>query len=169
MLTWSGGGLISGVRRASKGRAANPFNCRVKTVSATRRALGARIRMRMEMNVKNHNVTAMIGFPATAPVEGHFASLACLDAHGYLTEGGDYPQSLARAGFSVVVTDGRPYLGVCKKRKGLFANGVGASAEEMFGALASEGFEGKVSDTSTGKSWYLSSGRLIREDMRMCA
>ncbi|MBY3432622.1 hypothetical protein HFN89_00345 [Rhizobium laguerreae] len=117
-----------------------------------------------------HNTTARISFPASPPVEGHFVSLACLHEHGYLRDGGDYARALTKAGFEVVVGE-RPFLEVCATPRGLFADGVDRAAEEMFGALASEGFEGVVRESSTGRSWYLSGGRLIclSEGLEMCA
>lgn len=135
------------------------------------RALGTRIRMRIEMNGIRSNITARIGFPESAPVEGYFASLACLHEHGFLRDGGDYAHALTKAGFTVVMTDERPFLDVCATPRGLFADGVGDCAEEMFSALASEGFEGMVRDSGLGRSWYLSGGRsiMISDDLRMCA
>jgi hypothetical protein len=123
------------------------------------------------MNELRTNIIAKIGFPESAPVEGYFASLACLHDHGFLRDGGDYAQALTRAGFSVVVSDDRPFLDVCVNPRGFFATGVGSAAEEMFSALASEGFEGSVRDVASGRSWYLSSGRSIsvRDELRMCA
>jgi hypothetical protein len=127
--------------------------------------------MRTEMNETRFNITANISFPAAAPVEGYFASLACLHEHGFLRVGGDYAHALTKAGFTVVTTDERPFLDVDTTPRGLFANGVGLTAEKMFSALASEGFEGMVRDCALGLSWYLSGGRsfMVRDDLRMCA
>ncbi|MDW9481923.1 hypothetical protein GOB57_25060 [Sinorhizobium meliloti] len=123
------------------------------------------------MNGLRSNITARIGFPETAPVEGYYASIACLHQHGFLRDGGDYSHALSKAGFTVVMTDDGPFLDVCAVPRGFFAEGVGPSAEEMFSALASEGFEGSVTDAATRRSWYLSGGRSIpvRDDFRMCA
>jgi hypothetical protein len=123
------------------------------------------------MNAMRHDITARIGFPASAPVEGHFASLACLHEHGYLRDGGDYAHALTQAGFQVVLGGDRPFLDVCVTPRGMFVDGVKTDAEEMFAALASEGFEGVVREVSTGRSWYLSGGRSISlsGELDMCA
>lgn len=117
------------------------------------------------------NITARIGFPESAPVEGYFASIACLHEHGFLRDGGDYAHALTKAGFTVVMTEERPFLDVCAIPRGFFVDGVGQAAEDMFSALASEGFEGSVRDSASGRSWYLSGGRSIsvRDDLRMSA
>jgi hypothetical protein len=123
------------------------------------------------MNAMHPTINARIRFPVSAPVEGYFASLACLHEHGYLREGGDYAQALAKAGFAVVMDDERPFLDICACPNGLFAEGIGPSAEAMLAALASEGFEGSIRDDATGRSWYLSGGRSITvsNDLVMCA
>ena len=117
------------------------------------------------------NITARIGFPETAPVEGYFTSIACLHEHGFLRDGGDYVHALTKAGFSVVMSEERPFLDVCVTPRGFFVDGVGQAAEEMLSALASEGFEGSVRDAASGRSWYLSGGRSfsVCDDLRMCA
>nr|WP_250808622.1 hypothetical protein [Neorhizobium tomejilense] len=107
------------------------------------------------------DITAIIRFPSAAPVEGHFASIGKLHELGYLDRDGDYLRSLERAGFHIVENLPERHLDIAPVCRGVFARGVGAEAEGLLSALASEGFEGVVRDGSEGRSWYLSGGRFL--------
>lgn len=106
-------------------------------------------------------ISASIGFPSIAPVEGHFASLAILIDLGFLGGDGDYVRALEKAGFVIVRTGRRVGLDVSTQPRGVFSNGVGADALTLVAALASEGFEGVLRDGASGLSWYLSGGRCV--------
>lgn len=106
-------------------------------------------------------MTARLGFPSTAPVQGHFSSIAKLHDLGFLDREGDYLRSLETAGFVLVSADRGRYLDVARPAKGVFARGVGDDAEQLLVALAEEGFEGVLRDENQGLAWYLSGGRSV--------